>query len=103
MMLRFLKITGNSMSPDFQEGDFVLLATLPYVIKHLKVGDTIIFNHKIYGTLIKRIASFDPRTTEAYVEGTRPDSLDSRRLGTIRRDAIRGKVIAHFPSKRTYS
>ena len=84
------------MSPDFMEGDFVLLVTLSYVLRHLKIGDNIVFEHKNYGTLIKRIASFDPETAEAYVEGTRPDSLDSRRLGTIRHDAIRGKVIAHF-------
>lgn len=84
------------MSPDFQEGDFVVLTTIPFFLKRLNVGDIIIFEHKLYGTLIKRIASFDPETTEAYVEGAHPDSLDSRRLGTIRRDAIRGKVIAHF-------
>jgi signal peptidase I len=95
-MLRIHKVTGDSMSPDFQEGDFVVLATIPFFLKRLKIGDVIIFEHQLYGTLIKRIASFDPGTAEAYVEGTRPDSLDSRRLGTIRRDAIRGKVIAHF-------
>ena len=85
------------MSPDFKNGDFVLLITIPFFLKRLKTGDIIIFNHQLYGTLIKRITSFDPETAEAYVEGTRTDSLDSRRLGTIRRDAIRGKVIAHFP------
>ncbi len=95
-MLRIIKVTGDSMSPDFQEGDFVLLATAPFFLKRLKVGDTIVFQHKLYGTLIKRIVSFDPETAEAYIEGTRPDSLDSRRLGTIRRENIRGKVIAHF-------
>ena len=95
-MLRIHKVAGDSMSPDYQEGDFVALITLPFFLKRIKVGDTIIFEHKLYGTLIKRIASFDPETAEAYVEGTQPDSLDSRRLGTIRRDAIRGKVIAHF-------
>jgi len=95
-MFRIHKVTGDSMSPDFQDGDFVLLATAPFVLKRLKVGDTIVFQHKLYGTLIKHIASFDPETAEAYVEGTSPDSLDSRRLGTIRRENIRGKVIAHF-------
>jgi signal peptidase I len=84
------------MSPDFQQGDFVLIATTDFVRKRLKVGDIIVFEHKLYGTLIKRIASFDPETAEAYVEGIRPDSLSSLRLGTIRRDAIRGKVIAHI-------
>ena len=96
-MLRIHKVTGDSMSPDFQEGDFVVLTTLPFILKRIKIGDIIIFEHKLYGTLIKRIASFDLETAEAYVEGTQSDSLDSRRLGTIRRENIRGKVIAHFP------
>jgi len=95
-MFHILKVAGDSMSPDFQDGDFVALATAPFFLKRLKVGDTIIFDHKLYGTLIKRIASFDPETAEAYVEGTSSDSLDSRRLGTIRREAIQGKVIAHI-------
>jgi signal peptidase I len=102
-MFRIIKVKGDSMSPDYQEGDFVVLATAPFFLKRLKVGDIIIFEHRLYGTLIKRIASFDPETAEAYVEGTRPDSLDSRRLGTIRRKKIRGKVIAHFvnPARST--
>jgi signal peptidase I len=95
-MLRIHKVTGDSMSPDFQEGDFVVLTTVPFFLNRLKVGDVIIFEHNHYGTLIKRIASFDPETAEAYVEGTHPESLDSRRLGTIRRANIRGKVIAHI-------
>ena len=98
-MFRILKITGDSMSPVFREGDFVLLATHPLVRKRLKVGDIIIFEHGHYGTLIKRIASFDPETAEAYVEGSNPDSLSSLRLGMIQRKAIRGKVIAHIPKK----
>ena len=98
-MLRIHKVTGDSMSPDFQDGDFVVLTTVPFFLNRLKVGDIIIFDHKLYGTLIKRIASFDPETAEAYVVGTRPDSLDSSRLGTIRPDAIRGKVVAHFSRK----
>ena len=96
-MFRIHKVTGSSMSPDYQDGDFVFIATADFFRKRLKVGDVVIFEHKLYGTLIKRIASFDPKTYEVYVEGTRPDSLDSRRLGTIRQNAIRGKVIAHFP------
>ena len=95
-MFRIHKVTGDSMSPDYQEGDFVLIATANFVRKRLKVGDVIIFEHNLYGTLIKRIASFDPQTTEAYIEGSNPDSLNSLRLGTIRRDVIRGKVIAHI-------
>lgn len=85
------------MSPDFQEGDYVVIATVPFLVRSVKVGDTIVFNHRLYGTLIKRISSFDAQTGEAYVVGISPESLDSLRLGTIRRSAIRGKVVLHFP------
>jgi len=95
-MFKILKIHGDSMSPDFQEGDFVIILTASFILNRLKVGDDIIFSHKLYGTLIKRIASFDPNTAGVYVEGTSEDSLDSRRLGTIRSENIKGKVIAHF-------
>jgi signal peptidase I len=95
-MLKILKITGDSMSPDFQDGDFVIILTAKLILNHLKEGDVIIFNHKFYGTLIKRITSFDPSNAGIYVEGTRPDSLDSRHLGTIRSENIKGKVIAHY-------
>ena len=84
------------MAPDFQEGDFVLLATAPFFLNRLRAGDTIVFQHQLYGTLIKRITAFDPESAEAYVAGTSPESLDSRRLGTIRRENIQGKVITHF-------
>ncbi len=98
-MFRIHKISGDSMSPDYEEGDFVILTTIPFFLKRLKVGDTIIFEHQLYGKLIKRIASFDPETAEAYVEGTHSESLDSRRLGTIRREVILGKVITHIRRK----
>jgi len=84
------------MSPDFQDGDFVIIVTARFILKRLKVGDNIIFHHKYYGTLIKRIASFDAGTSGFYVEGTSVDSLDSSRLGTIRRENVKGKVVAHF-------
>ena len=74
----------------------MVLTTIPFFLNRLKIGDNIVFDHKLYGTLIKRIASFDPETTEAYVEGSNPEGLSSLRLGTIRRNAIRGKVIVHF-------
>lgn len=96
-MFKILKISGDSMSPEIQEGDFVIILTAKFILNRLKVGDDIIFSHKLYGTLIKRIASIDPDTDGVYVVGISAESLDSRRLGTIRSENINGKVIAHFP------
>ena len=41
-MLGFFKVTGNSLSPDYQEGDFVLLLKIPFFLNRLKEGDIVI-------------------------------------------------------------
>lgn len=92
-MFRILRVTGDSLSPDFQEGDFVVLATSPF-LSSLKPGDVVVFEHATYGTLIKRVTHALPG--EVYVAGTHEHSLDSRRLGPIERSTIRGKVIWHI-------
>jgi hypothetical protein len=84
------------MSPEYKEGDFVIILTAPFFFRFLRPGNVIAFEHGHYGLLIKRVRRFDELTGEVIVEGTNPDSLDSQRLGPIRWGAIRGKVIAHF-------
>jgi nickel-type superoxide dismutase maturation protease len=96
-MLRILKITGNSMSPDFNEGDFVVVATLPFVLRRVRPGDVIVFEHGLYGTLIKRISAIE--NDGIVVTGTREDSLDSRRLGPIDPARVGGKVLLHIRKK----
>ena len=99
-MVRVLRISGDSMSPDYREGDFVVIATAPFLFHILKPGDVIAFEHGYYGLLIKRISRRGDATDEFIVEGVNSNSLDSRRLGPVRLDAIRGRVIAHFPKPR---
>jgi signal peptidase I len=96
-MVRLLKVIGDSMTPDYKEGDFVLTIAPPFLFRFLKPGNVIAFVHGYYGLLIKRIRMLDKLSKEVIVEGTHENSLDSRRLGPIRRTAIIGKVIAHFP------
>ncbi len=58
------------------------------------MGDIIVFQHKIYGTLIKGVEKI---TDEGiYVLGTGESSLDSRRLGPINPASVQGKVIWHI-------
>jgi signal peptidase I len=94
-MLAIQKVVGDSMSPQYQEGDFVVITTVPFFLRRIRSGDVIIFDHSYYGRLIKRVQGFTP-TGEVYVSGTQENSLDSRRLGPIRRDKIKGKVILHI-------
>lgn len=88
-MIRIMRITGDSMSPDYQDGDFVFLMNL--FRGRIKRGDVIVFINQLYGTLIKRVEKI---TDEGiYVLGTGENSLDSRRLGPVNPAAVQGKVI----------
>ena len=89
-MFRVLRIQGESMSPEYQTGDFVLIVRRA----HPKIGDVIVFHNQLYGLLIKRVE----KVTEQgiYVIGTGEHSLDSRRLGPVSPDKVQGKVIWHI-------
>jgi signal peptidase I len=91
-MLKFIKVTEESLSPDYQEGDYVMVVTFPFL--YLKRGNIVIFRNPVYGTMIKKIAHEDPEGF--YVVGTHPNSIDSRQFGSINRRDILGKVIWHI-------
>lgn len=95
-MLKFLKVSGKSLTPYFQEGDFVLVIKIPFFLDRLKSGDTVAFTHPIYGTMIKLVEYVDTSSELIFVTGTHPDSLDSSKLGPIPRNALLGKVIWHI-------
>ena len=89
-MFQILRIQGNSMSPEYQNGDFVLIVRTC----RPKVGDVIVFHNQLYGRLIKRIEKITEQGI--YVIGTGANSLDSRRLGPVSPDKALGKVIWHI-------
>jgi nickel-type superoxide dismutase maturation protease len=94
-MLRFLKVSGDSLSPEFCEGDFVLISKIPFCLDSLRPGDVIVFDHPVYGILIKRIAQALPG--DAYlVVGSHEFSVDSRQFGPVSKSTILGKVIWHI-------
>lgn len=83
------------MLPEYKEGDFVIINEIPFYLRKLSKGDIIIFDHKIFGTLIKLIDYYLPGEG-FFVCGIHENSLDSRKLGFISRPDIRGKVIWHI-------
>lgn len=99
-MIKFMQIEGESLSPDFQDGDFVLITNSHHSTRRVKPGDVIAFEHPAYGMLIKRVTGFDEEGL--LVAGSHPDSLDSRKLGSIHPERVLGKVIWHV-RKRTIS
>lgn len=94
-MLRLLKVTGDSLTPEFQEGDFVLVSKIPFLFTPPSPGDVIAFNQAGYGLLIKRIQHIAP-DGRINVTGTHTESIDSRVFGPVRRESILGKVIWHI-------
>jgi nickel-type superoxide dismutase maturation protease len=95
-MLQILKVTGESLAPEYQEGDFVLIAKIPFLLNRLKEDDVIAFRHPDYGVMIKRIAGLNPGQDQIFVLGTHEHSIDSRHFGTIQRSDLVGKVIWHL-------
>ncbi len=106
-MIKIIKVTGNSLSPEFQEGDFVVLVRLdgqilrnPFFFKSLKPGDILVFRHDEYGTMIKKFAHYEGDNDQLFVTGTHPHSVDSFRFGPISKKNLMGKVIWHIPRPR---
>lgn len=83
------------MSPEYREGDFVLISKIPFIFSPPHPGDVVAFRHAQYGTMIKRINTISPDGQEIFVVGNHPLSVDSYRFGAIHREDILGKVLWH--------
>jgi signal peptidase I len=94
-MLKFLRVTGNSLLPVHQDGDFVLVSKIPYLFSKSKQGDIVAFRHEAYGTMIKQVQSVSSEKDEIHVTGTQENSIDSRQFGPITKGDVLGKVIWH--------
>jgi signal peptidase I len=94
-MLKLLKISGESLSPEFKHGDFVLVSKIPFLLDPPSTGDVIAFQQPGYGLLIKRIQE-DHGNGEFEVIGNHPESVDSRIFGAVKGKNIIGKVVWHI-------
>ena len=98
-MLRLLKVRGASLWPDFQDGDYVLAAGVPFPAGKVRAGDVIIFSQPGYGSLIKRVERVLEGGEAYVVRGTQIDSSDSRNFGPVPKARVSGKVIWHIQAK----
>jgi phage repressor protein C with HTH and peptisase S24 domain len=94
-MLRLLKIRGDSLTPEYQNGDFVVISKIPFLFAPPACGDIIAFHQPGYGLMIKRIQQITP---DGRIEaiGSHPESIDSRVFGTVKKENVLGKVIWHI-------
>lgn len=95
-MFRIIKVTGDSLSPTYNDGDFVVITRIPVLLLNLKVGDIVVFNHPEYGQLIKKVDSILAQRNKIFVIGFHENSVDSRIFGTVNKNEILGKVIWHI-------
>ena len=91
LLSRFI-ISGHSMEPTLQQGQNVLVSSIPYLFVKPKIDDMVLIRHEENRFLIKRITKIDG---EKYFVGgdNKKDSMDSRRFGWILKKDIVGKVV----------
>jgi nickel-type superoxide dismutase maturation protease len=92
LLLARFKIIGHSMEPQIENGEAVLVSSIPYWFKIPKIHDIVAFKDSANKILIKRIIK--TQNGKYFVQGdNKNDSLDSRRFGYISRKKIIGEVI----------
>ena len=96
LFLRILKVRGQSLTPDFNEGEFVLAAGVPFPGGRISAGDVIVFDQPGYGQLIKRVQRVLEGGQAYEVRGTQIASTDSRNFGSVPHTRVSGKVIWHI-------
>lgn len=84
------------MYPRFQDGDFIILRKTARGSVNFRAGETIVFEHELYGTMVKRVGQADDAKHRLFVLAEHDDGLDSRQLGWIDAGRVLGKVIMHI-------
>lgn len=99
-MFRLLKVRGQSLTPEFQSEDYVLILRSSFPGFSIKTGDVIVFEQPPYGRLIKQVSQVLDSGQSLEVRGTQISSTDSRNFGPVPKDHVLGKVIWHIKPKR---
>jgi nickel-type superoxide dismutase maturation protease len=98
LIIKILKVLGDSLSPEFKNGDYLFISMIPILLGFLKMGDVVVFTHRIYGRMVKRVSDIDRERNVVHVKGTHEYSVDSEQLGPISKKDLKGKVIWHIPA-----
>jgi len=100
MILKLVKVKGDSMSPLFLHGDYLLLTDFPSPTFWMKQGRIIVFNSERYGLLVKRVAKIDKHKKVFWAEGMNPYSVTTEQMGENSFLTVKGTVLWCFQQKR---
>ena len=89
-MLKLVKVTGNSMSPTLEDGDYVLIRK-PRRQRKLTLGLIYVINHSELGRIIKRLG--DMKHDRCFFIGDNPSSTPSTVIGAVESSRVIGQVI----------
>lgn len=99
-MIRLIKVTGNSLSPSFLNGDFVLVSASKRKRPSFQIGDILVVEHQTLGLIIKRVHANHADTQTLELEGTHPQSITSEKIGLVPYQDVLGKVLLHIKRPR---
>lgn len=94
----WIRISGDSMAPTFQDGDLLFLDTKAYQRTEPAARDIVVIRHPFHKDmlLIKRVVAFaqeGKRAEKVFVVGDNPcASTDSRTFGAVPLDSVQGKI-----------
>ncbi len=95
-MLKILRIEGESMSPDYNNGDYVIVSRFPLLFNMVKINSVLVFKSSKFGVLIKNVSAIDQAGNRFYFKGTNQMSVSTELIGAIERKDIIGSVLFHF-------
>ena len=96
MKLKLFRVSGDSMSPQFVENDYVLAFSRRNL--RLKPGQVVVVSHPLYGTIIKRIAQITNDHKLRLRGDNQQQSTSTEALGEIIQEQVIGRVVWHIPS-----
>jgi len=88
------KIIGDSMSPGFNEGDFVIYMRKLMPWKAYQAQDLVVVDHPRYGIILKRIVEQNAQK-QYQLQSDNAKGVSSTELGLCSDESIKGKVIYH--------
>ncbi len=84
-MIRFFEISGDSLYPLRKDGEKILCIKVFNFIP-VRIGDIVVFQKEEYPKMIKRVRHID--NNRYFVQGTIPQSIDSRNFGYLKKEEI---------------